>query len=94
MDHTGIPNHKQSDAIMPELEDATGIDAQTLGGRHRVLIFGVQIPIMYGERKQNALGQLLQEIVAVSGDINYSCRTRCYSYLKVRCSDLWLSSQP
>ncbi|KAG1742622.1 heterokaryon incompatibility protein-domain-containing protein, partial [Suillus paluster] len=32
-------------------------------------IFGVQLPIMYGENKQNALGRLLQEIVARSGDI-------------------------
>ncbi|KAG2339145.1 hypothetical protein BDR05DRAFT_968226, partial [Suillus weaverae] len=32
-------------------------------------IFGVQLPIMYGEKKQNALGRLLQEIVAESGDI-------------------------
>ncbi|KAG1896281.1 uncharacterized protein F5891DRAFT_983627 [Suillus fuscotomentosus] len=79
-------NHKQSVAIMQELEDATGIDAQTLvafrpgminalreiamgvdachhgGGRHR-------LPIMYGEKKQKALGRLLQEIIAESGDI-------------------------
>jgi hypothetical protein len=33
-------------------------------------IFGVQLPIMYGERKQNALGRLLQEVVAQSGDIS------------------------
>ncbi|KAG0695824.1 hypothetical protein DFH29DRAFT_1072363 [Suillus ampliporus] len=32
-------------------------------------IFGVQLPVMYGEKKQNALGRLLQEIVAQSGDI-------------------------
>ncbi|KAG0703994.1 hypothetical protein DFH29DRAFT_1078588 [Suillus ampliporus] len=32
-------------------------------------IFGVQLPILYGEKKQNALGRLLQEIVARSGDI-------------------------
>ncbi|KAG0709869.1 WD40-repeat-containing domain protein [Suillus ampliporus] len=32
-------------------------------------IFGVQLPILYGEHKQNALGRLLQEIVARSGDI-------------------------
>ncbi|KAG2363719.1 hypothetical protein BDR07DRAFT_1403412 [Suillus spraguei] len=90
------PNHKQSAAIMQELEYATGIDAQTLvafrpgmiNAREKLQwastrittveediayslfgIFGVQLPIMYGERKQNALGRLLQEIVAVSGDI-------------------------
>ncbi|KAG0708661.1 hypothetical protein DFH29DRAFT_427152 [Suillus ampliporus] len=32
-------------------------------------IFGVQLPILYGENKQRALGRLLQEIVAQSGDI-------------------------
>ncbi|KAG1803192.1 heterokaryon incompatibility protein-domain-containing protein [Suillus subaureus] len=32
-------------------------------------IFGVHLPIIYGEKKQNALGRLLQEIVAQSGDI-------------------------
>ncbi|KAG1758138.1 heterokaryon incompatibility protein-domain-containing protein [Suillus occidentalis] len=32
-------------------------------------IFGIHIPIIYGEKKQNALGRLLQEIVAQSGDI-------------------------
>jgi len=32
-------------------------------------IFGIQLPILYGKKKQNALGQLLQEIVAQSGDI-------------------------
>jgi hypothetical protein len=32
-------------------------------------IFGIQLPIMYGEKKQKALGHLLQEIIAVSGDI-------------------------
>ncbi|KAG1726964.1 uncharacterized protein EDB91DRAFT_899290 [Suillus paluster] len=32
-------------------------------------IFGIQIPILYGENKQNALGRLLQEIIAQSGDI-------------------------
>jgi len=32
-------------------------------------IFGVHLPVIYGEKKQNALGRLLQEIVAQSGDI-------------------------
>ncbi|KAG2347912.1 hypothetical protein BDR05DRAFT_592119 [Suillus weaverae] len=32
-------------------------------------IFGVHLPVIYGEKKQNALGRLLQEIVARSGDI-------------------------
>ncbi|KAG2352898.1 hypothetical protein BDR07DRAFT_1562067 [Suillus spraguei] len=93
-DHS--PNHKQSVAIMRELEDATGIDAKTLvafcpgmiNAREKLQwastrfttveediayslfgIFGVQLPILYGEKRRNALGRLLQEIVAVSGDI-------------------------
>lgn len=32
-------------------------------------IFGVQLHVIYGENKQRALGRLLQEIVAQSGDI-------------------------
>ncbi|KAG0701114.1 hypothetical protein DFH29DRAFT_876116 [Suillus ampliporus] len=32
-------------------------------------IFGVHLPVIYGETKQNALGRLLQEIVAQPGDI-------------------------
>ncbi|KAG0702644.1 WD40-repeat-containing domain protein [Suillus ampliporus] len=32
-------------------------------------IFGVHLPVIYGEKRQNALGRLLQEIVAHSGDI-------------------------
>ncbi|KAG1861642.1 hypothetical protein F4604DRAFT_1626475 [Suillus subluteus] len=94
-DHS--PNHKESVAIMQELEDATGIDAQTLvafrpgmiNAREKLQwastrvttveediayslfgIFGVQLPVMYGEKKQSALGRLLQEVVAQSGDIS------------------------
>jgi hypothetical protein len=90
------PNHKESPAIMKELEDVTGIDARTLVSfrpgmsnvRQRLQwassrvttlqediayslfgIFGVHLPVIYGEKKQNALGRLLQEIVARSGDI-------------------------
>ncbi|KAG2360568.1 hypothetical protein BDR07DRAFT_1412015 [Suillus spraguei] len=33
-------------------------------------IFGIHLPVIYGETKQNALGRLLQEIVARSGDIS------------------------
>ncbi|KAG2349027.1 WD40 repeat-like protein [Suillus weaverae] len=33
-------------------------------------IFKVHLPVIYGEKKQNALGRLLQEIVARSGDIS------------------------
>ncbi|KAG2081427.1 hypothetical protein BD769DRAFT_1784146 [Suillus cothurnatus] len=32
-------------------------------------IFGIHLPVIYGEKKQNALGRLLQEVVAQSGDI-------------------------
>jgi hypothetical protein len=32
-------------------------------------IFGVHLAVIYGEKKQNALGRLLQEIIARSGDI-------------------------
>jgi hypothetical protein len=32
-------------------------------------IFGIHLPVIYGEMKQNALGRLLQEIIARSGDI-------------------------
>ncbi|KAG1793138.1 uncharacterized protein HD556DRAFT_522194 [Suillus plorans] len=91
-----FPNHKESPAIMKELEDATGIDARALisfrpgmsGAREKLQwaskrittvqedvayslfgIFGITLPVIYGEKKQNALGRLLQEIVARSGDI-------------------------
>jgi hypothetical protein len=33
-------------------------------------IFGVHLPVIYGEKEQNALGGLLQEVVARSGDIS------------------------
>ncbi|KAG2087803.1 WD40-repeat-containing domain protein [Suillus discolor] len=32
-------------------------------------IFGIHLPVIYGEKRQNALGRLLQEIIAHSGDI-------------------------
>ncbi|KAG1822003.1 WD40-repeat-containing domain protein [Suillus subaureus] len=32
-------------------------------------IFCIHLPVIYGEKKQNALGRLLQEIIAHSGDI-------------------------
>ncbi|KAG1758392.1 hypothetical protein EDD22DRAFT_956916 [Suillus occidentalis] len=89
-------NHKESLAIMQELEDSTGIDVQALvafrpgmtNAREKLQwasarvttlqedvayslfgIFGVHLPVIYGEMKQNALGRLLQEIIARSGDI-------------------------
>jgi hypothetical protein len=33
-------------------------------------IFGIHLPVIYGEKLQNALGRLLQEIIARSGDIS------------------------
>ncbi|KAG0698960.1 hypothetical protein DFH29DRAFT_1081516 [Suillus ampliporus] len=93
-DHSS--NHKGSVAIMQELQDSTGIDAQALvafrpgmtGAREKLQwasnrvttlqediayslfgIFGIHLPVIYGEKRQNALGRLLQEIVAQSGDI-------------------------
>jgi hypothetical protein len=33
-------------------------------------IFGVNLPVIYGEKKQKALGRFLQEVVAQSGDIS------------------------
>jgi len=33
-------------------------------------LFGVHLPVIYGETKPNALGRLLQEIIALSGDIS------------------------
>jgi hypothetical protein len=91
------PNHKNSLAIMQEMGDATGIDAQALvafrpgmrDAREKLQwvsarvttwqediayslfgIFGVNLPVIYGEKKQKALGRLLQEVVAQSGDIS------------------------
>ncbi|KIK38635.1 hypothetical protein CY34DRAFT_809154 [Suillus luteus UH-Slu-Lm8-n1] len=91
------PNHKDSLAIMQEMGEATGIDAQALvafrpgmrDAREKLQwvssrvttweedtayslfgIFGVNLPVIYGEKKQKALGRLLQEVVAQSGDIS------------------------
>jgi hypothetical protein len=50
------------------MEDAMGIDAQLLDSSSR--IFDVYIPAIHGENPQRALGRLLQEIVADSGDIS------------------------
>ncbi|KAG2140532.1 uncharacterized protein EDB93DRAFT_1297267 [Suillus bovinus] len=33
-------------------------------------IFGVNLPVIYGEKKQKALGRLLQEVISQSGDIS------------------------
>ncbi|KAG1787483.1 uncharacterized protein HD556DRAFT_1448676 [Suillus plorans] len=90
------PNHKESPAIMEELESATGIDPQALisfcpgmrDAREKLQwaskrvttvqediayslfgIFDIHLPVIYGERKQSALGRLLQEIVSRSGEI-------------------------
>ncbi|KAG2336192.1 HET-domain-containing protein [Suillus weaverae] len=91
------PNHKDSLAIMQEMGDATGIDAQALvafcpgmrDAREKLQwvsarvttwpediayslfgIFGVNLPVIYGEKKQKALGRLLEKVVAQSGDIS------------------------
>jgi hypothetical protein len=90
-------NHKNSLAIMQEMGNATGINAQALvafrpgmrDAREKLQwvstrvttwqediayslfgIFGVNLPVIYGEKKQKALGRLLQEVVAQSGDIS------------------------
>jgi hypothetical protein len=90
-------NHKESVAIMQELEQSTGINARALvafrpgmrDAREKLQwaskrvttlqediayslfgIFGVNLPVIYGEKRQNALGRLLQEIIAHSGDIS------------------------
>ncbi|KAG2349796.1 hypothetical protein BDR05DRAFT_972738 [Suillus weaverae] len=78
-------NHKESVAIMQELEHSTGINKQTLKLQWASScittlqediayslfgIFRVHLPVIYGKKKQNALGRLLQEIIAHSGDIS------------------------
>ncbi|KAG2130300.1 uncharacterized protein EDB93DRAFT_84338 [Suillus bovinus] len=90
------PNHKDSVAIMQELEEATGIDRRVVvtfrpgmrNAREKLQwastrtttlpediayslfgIFGVRLNVDYSEKKQSALGRLLQEIIAQSGDI-------------------------
>jgi hypothetical protein len=90
-------NHKESVAIVQELEHSTGINKQALmafrpgmrGAREKLQwassrittlqediayslfgIFRVHLPVIYGEKKENALGRLLQEIIAHSGDIS------------------------
>ncbi|KAG1878612.1 hypothetical protein C8R48DRAFT_768170 [Suillus tomentosus] len=92
----GARNHKDSVAIMQELEDATGIDQQAVVAFHPGMreaqeklqwastcittlqediayslfsIFGVCLHVDYTEKKQNAFGRLLQEIIAQSGNI-------------------------
>ncbi|KAG1830460.1 hypothetical protein EV424DRAFT_294229 [Suillus variegatus] len=90
------PNHKDSVAIMQELEDVTGIDRRAVmafrpgmrNAREKLQwastrtttlpediayslfgVFGVRLHVDYSEKKQNALGRLLQKIIAQSGDI-------------------------
>ncbi|KAG1806371.1 uncharacterized protein HD556DRAFT_1436342 [Suillus plorans] len=90
-------NHKDSLAIIQEMRDATGINAQALiafrlGMRDAweklqwvsvhvttwqenivyslFVIFDVNLPVIYGEKKKQELGRLLQEVVAQSGDIS------------------------
>ncbi|KAG1799483.1 uncharacterized protein HD556DRAFT_1525346 [Suillus plorans] len=75
------PNHKESPAIMKELEGMSDARQRLQWASSRITtlqediayslfgIFDVHLPVMYRENKQNALGRLLQEIVARSGDI-------------------------
>ncbi|KAG1741698.1 hypothetical protein EDB19DRAFT_1972429 [Suillus lakei] len=89
-------NHKESVAIMRELENATDIDRRAVSAfrprmrgaqdKHQWAstrittlqediayslcgIFGVRLRVDYGEKGQYAIGRLLQEIIAHSGDI-------------------------
>ncbi|KAG2368276.1 hypothetical protein BDR07DRAFT_1391630, partial [Suillus spraguei] len=77
-------NHKESDSILKELERSTGINARALKLRWASNrdttreediayslfgIFGIHLPVIYGEKRQSALGRLLQYIIAHSGDI-------------------------
>ncbi|KAG0700213.1 hypothetical protein DFH29DRAFT_1056384 [Suillus ampliporus] len=93
------PNHKESAVIMEELEIRERLQwastrvttlqedvAYSLFG-----IFGVQLPVIYGEKKQNALGRLLQEIVARSGDITALDWPTFSSYAAPPCALLPLS---
>ncbi|KAG1776038.1 heterokaryon incompatibility protein-domain-containing protein [Suillus placidus] len=97
-------NHKQSDAIVQELKDATGIDAEALANfscrkinarkklqwaSTRVTtkqediayslfgIFGVQLPVLYGEKKEKALGRFLEKVVADSSWVTSAPWTGC-----------------
>ncbi|KAG2360649.1 heterokaryon incompatibility protein-domain-containing protein [Suillus spraguei] len=90
------PNHKDSVAIMQELENVTGIDRRAIvafrpemkNAREKLQwasrrtttlqediayslsgLFGIRLNVDYGEKKQSALGRLLREIIAQSGDI-------------------------
>ena len=90
-------NHKEDDAVLKELEEATSIASKYLtdfrpgmdDARSRLQwasqrrttrpedaayslfgIFGVFLPIFYGESKQKAFGRLLEEIISKSGDIS------------------------
>ncbi|KAG1781549.1 hypothetical protein EV702DRAFT_1071617 [Suillus placidus] len=51
-------------------------------------IFGVRLPVIYGEKKQNSLGRLLQEIVAHSGDITGSAMLAAISFRRQSVSQL------
>jgi len=57
-------------------------------------IFGIHLPVIYGESKQNALGRLPQEIVAQSGDISaldWVQEWRCTGHTTVSSLQLTLS---
>ena len=88
-------NHKEDNAILSELEQATGIKSRYLtdfrpgvdDARSKLQwastrfttrpediayslfgVFGLHLPVLYGESAENALGRLLAEVVSKSGD--------------------------
>ena len=88
-------NHKEDNAILGELEQATGITKRHLTDFHPGVdnarsrlqwastrcttrpedmaysllgVFGLHIPVLYGESAENALGRLLAEVISKSGD--------------------------
>jgi hypothetical protein len=68
-----LPGHLPSGDGMRPRKTSMGVDAcHNSAGRYCILlfgIFGIHLPIIYGEKKQNALRRLLQEFLAQSGDI-------------------------
>ena len=71
-DATSI-NAQALTAFRPGMRDAReklmGVDACHDIAYSLFRIFDIHLPVIYGERKQNTLGRLLQDIVARSGDI-------------------------
>ncbi|KAG1787143.1 uncharacterized protein HD556DRAFT_1449071 [Suillus plorans] len=66
------PNHKESVAIMQELEEIlqwASTCVTTLPEDIAYSLSGVRLHVDYGEKKQCALGRLLRKVIAWSGDI-------------------------